>query len=95
MALIPPEHLEDIEALHIMMSCECFPVSSVLVFRAIGSDTHVMSVVDQWDVQEVIKKVVAELQRRKFLVWFDRKCRTRVLPAPLSDSCVSSLQCST
>ena len=25
MALIPPEHREDIEALHIMMSCECIP----------------------------------------------------------------------
>ena len=33
--------------------------------------------VDQWDVQEVIKKIVAELQRRKYIVWFDRKCVTR------------------
>ena len=44
MALIPPEHLEDIEALHIMMSCECSPVSlpcSSLVRCAI--DMPVMS----------------------------------------------------
>jgi len=27
MALIPPEQREDIEALHIMMSCECTPLS--------------------------------------------------------------------
>jgi hypothetical protein len=32
MALIPPEHREDIEALHIMMSCECTHVSSLIVF---------------------------------------------------------------
>jgi hypothetical protein len=37
MALIPPEHLEDIEALHIMMSCECTPFSSVLVFLWSGA----------------------------------------------------------
>ena len=36
-------------------------------------DRSVISIVDQWDVQEVIKRVVAELQRRKYLVWFDRK----------------------
>ena len=31
-----------------------------------------VSIVDQWDVQEVIKRIVAELQRRGYLVWFDR-----------------------
>jgi hypothetical protein len=36
-----------------------------------------MSIVDQWDVQEVIKQIVAELKRREFLVWFDRKCHSR------------------
>ena len=35
-----------------------------------------MSIVDQWDVQEIIKRIVAELQRRKYQVWFDRKYRT-------------------
>ena len=44
---------------------------------------------DQWDVQEIIKRIVAELQGRGYLVWFDRKCRkahamcTRVQPLPL------------
>eukprot|EP01043_Picozoa_sp_COSAG02_P062725 COSAG02_NODE_8725_length_2462_cov_1.635633_1_plen_32_part_10 len=30
-----------------------------------------ISVADQWDCQEIIKQIVAELQRRKYLVWFD------------------------
>ena len=81
MALIPPEHHDDIiEALHIMMSCECNSVSSTLVFGPVRQLTYIdmlMSIADQWDVQEVIKKIVAELQRRKYMVWFDRKCCTR------------------
>ena len=30
---------------------------------------------DQWEVQPMVKRIVAELQRREYLVWFDRKCR--------------------
>jgi hypothetical protein len=41
-----------------------------------------MPIVDQWDVQEVIKQIVAELKRRKYLVWFDRKCHA---PMPARD----------
>jgi hypothetical protein len=29
---------------------------------------------DQWDVQPTIKRIVAELQQRDYLVWFDREC---------------------
>ena len=77
MALIPPEHHEvDPDALHIMLSCECTPVFSRAHLRCGAIDRSVMYILDQWDVQEVIKQIVAELQRRKFLVWFDRKCRT-------------------
>jgi hypothetical protein len=28
--------------------------------------------VDQWDVQSIVKRIVAELQYRDYLVWFDR-----------------------
>ncbi len=66
--------------------------------RRCAIDKTVMSIVDQGDVQEVIKKIVAELQRRKFLVWFDRKGRIRAHPCLNttlgSDSCAPSLQCS-
>ena len=41
-----------------------------------------MPIVDQWDVQEVIKQIVAELKRRKYLVWFDCKCHA---PMPARD----------
>ena len=36
--------------------------------------------IDQWDVQEVVKRIVAELQRRNYLVWFDREHRTHIHP---------------
>ena len=31
-----------------------------------------LSVADQWDVQSIVKRIVAELQSRSYLVWFDR-----------------------
>ena len=61
------------------------PIDSIL--------THVCAftmyyVTDQWDVQAIVKRIVAELQRRSFSVWFDcelphciaLRCCTRVLP---------------
>ena len=39
-----------------------------------GNALHIM-VSYQWAVQEVMKRVVSELQRRDYLVWFDRKSR--------------------
>ena len=41
---------------------------------------------DQWDVQDTVKRIVAELQRRKFLVWFDRAS-----PLPSRRFCDSTL----
>ena len=40
---------------------------------------------DQWAVQPIVKRIVAELQRREYLVWFDRKSLyVRVYPPCLS-----------
>ena len=36
----------------------------------VDPDDHIMMSY-QWDVQEIVKRIVAELQRRKYLVWFD------------------------
>ena len=49
-----------------------------------------MLAADQWDVQEVVERIVAELQARKYLVWFDRKCVTRVHSC-LDSTCVTVL----
>ena len=38
-----------------------------------------LSAADQWDVQAVISQIVAELQHRQYLVWFDRELYTQAL----------------
>jgi hypothetical protein len=30
-----------------------------------------MTALDQWDVQDIVKLIVADLQARGYLVWFD------------------------
>ena len=38
---------------------------------------------DQWDVQSIVKRIVAELQHKDYLVWFD--CASLAAPACLAD----------
>ena len=69
----------DLDALHIMMSCKC---SSCIVLdrlwfgvQVIDDGCALCAAIDQWDVQEVVKRIVAELvsaqaAHRYIYVWF-------------------------
>jgi hypothetical protein len=57
----------DPDALHIMISCEF----GSHLRRLLVDTARVLFCADQWDVQVTIKRIVAELHRRKYLVWFD------------------------
>eukprot|EP01052_Picozoa_sp_SAG31_P008653 SAG31_NODE_440_length_15664_cov_8.209252_10_plen_516_part_00 len=66
------------ENLHVMMSCECFQhlcrhmslISEGTFITWLSSVTSLL-LADSWNVQSTVSRIVAELQRRKYLVWFD------------------------
>jgi hypothetical protein len=47
---------------------------------------------DQWAVQATVQRIVAELQARHYLVWFDRELRQELLSvaAPFAISAMST-----
>eukprot|EP01046_Picozoa_sp_COSAG06_P019444 COSAG06_NODE_1387_length_9616_cov_4.512136_2_plen_428_part_00 len=61
----------DPDALWIMMSCECRP-NLARMRLATGDTASAVVVADEWSSQDIVKRIVTELQHRKYLVWFDR-----------------------
>jgi hypothetical protein len=63
--LNPPPPIEvDENSLHIMMSCtKPLPLPHLCLTSPRSAD--------QWNVQEIVKLIVADLQARGYLVWFD------------------------
>ena len=52
---------------HVMMSCE----TASLLCSAVRWALTALRLADQWDVQEIVKRIVNELQARGYTLWFD------------------------
>ena len=63
----PDERAVDLDQRHVMMSCEtASPLCS-----AVRWTLTALRLVDQWDVQEIVKRIVNELEARGYTLWFD------------------------
>ena len=61
------ERAVDADQRHVMMSCASAPPSVCVEMDLTGA----LWLTDQWDVQEIVKRIVNELQARGYTLWFD------------------------